>query len=244
LLFSFQCRDKYSVFAAIQIIILRVKKKKRAFIKAMVYSQIRFMLVLRRILRQFFAKFGFEDMKTTWVVLWSLLVVLLASCAHLVPPVSATFTPDENTAVLYARLNLEDRISMGNRIALWLENVDLKKPVYIYFDKNRPVYAITIEPGHYRLIGFAGIDMTHRILGRRVFHEKNSKKTFVVPFEARTNSAVYIGDFIGYAKVNLVEEEWALKTVTNNFAGTSIEFHKEYPNLTNLPVFSIFEPQP
>lgn len=142
------------------------------------------------------------------------------------------------------RLNLEDRISMGNRIALWLENVDLNKPVYIYFDKNRPVYAITVEPGHYRLIGFAGIDMTHRILGRRAFHGKNSKETFVVPFEARTNSAVYIGDFIGYAKVNLVAEEWALKTGTNNFAGTTIEFHKEYPNLANLPVFSVFESQP
>jgi len=133
---------------------------------------------------------------------------------------------------------------MGNRIALWLENEDLKKPIYIYFDKNRPVYAITVDPGHYRLIGFAGIDMTHRILGQRVFHGKDPKEPITVSFEARTNSAVYIGDFTGYAKVNLVEEEWALRAGTNNFAGTTVEFHKEYPNLANLPVFSIFELSP
>ena len=66
-------------------------------------------------------------------------------------------------------------------------------------------------------MGLAGIDMTHRILDRSLFQEKGSKEKYYFPFEARTNSAVYLGDFVGYAKVNLVAEEWAIKSVTNNF---------------------------
>jgi hypothetical protein len=173
----------------------------------------------------------------------SLLLLLLVSCADLVPPVASTFKPDNNTTILYARLNLEDRVSIGNRLAIWLENLDLKKPVYIYFDKNKPVYAISASPGHYRLMGFAAIDMTHRILGKDVFQEKDSKQKIVFSFEAQTNSAVYIGDFTGYAKINLVAEEWAIRSVTNNFAQTTAGFRQQYPNLSNLPVVSIFEPK-
>ena len=93
-------------------------------------------------------------------------------------------------------------------------------------------------------MGAAGIDMTHRILDRSLFQEKGSKEKYYFPFEAPTNSAVYLGDFVGYAKVNLVAEEWAIKSVTNNFVQTTTDFRKEYPNLAGLPVSSIFEAQP
>lgn len=172
------------------------------------------------------------------------IALLAVSCAHLIPPVSTTFIPDGKTTVLYARMNLEDRISMGNRVALWLENTDLKEPVYIYFDKSQPLYAITAAPGHYRLMGLAGIDMTHRILDRSLFREKDSKERYFIPFEARTNTAVYIGDFTGCAKVNLVAEEWKIKSATNNFAHTTADFRQAYPNLASLETVSIFGVRP
>ena len=183
-------------------------------------------------------------MKTLRIIFLGLVAILLVSCAELVPPVSSTFKPDNNTTVLFARLNLEKRVSLGNRIALWLQNLDSKKSVYIYFDQNQPVYAITAEPGRYRLMGAAGIDMTHRVLDRDLFREKGSKGKYYLPFEVRTNSAIYLGDFVGYAKVNLVAEEWAIKSVTNNFDQTTEDFRKTYPNLASLQVFSIFETQP
>lgn len=183
-------------------------------------------------------------MKAFRIIFWSLLVVLLASCAHLVPPVTSTFKPDNNTTVVYARLDLEKNISLGNRLALLLRNTDLNKSVYMYFDRQKPVYAISVEPGHYFLLGFAGVDMTHRVLGQTAFYNKDLKKDFALSFEARTNSAVYIGDFVGCAKVNLLAEEWAIKSFTNNFVGTTVAFHKDYSNLTNIPVISIFDPVP
>ena len=183
-------------------------------------------------------------MKAFRIIFLSSLVILLVSCAHLIPPVPSTFKPDNNTAVVYARLDLEKHAAFGTRLALWLQNMNSNKFVYMYFDHQQPVYAITVDPGRYRLIGLAGIDMTHRVLDQTPFYDKDLKEQFILPFEARTNSAVYLGDFVGYAKVNLVAEEWAIKSFTNNFAETTIAFHQDYPNLTNLPVVSIFDPRP
>ncbi len=170
--------------------------------------------------------------------------MLLASCAHVIPPVTSTFKPDDNTTIIYARLDLEKHVSFGNRLVLWLQNMDSNTPVYMYFDQQQPIYAIPVELGHYRLIGLAGVDMTHRILDKSPFYEKDLKEEFTLPFEARTNSAVYIGDFVGYAKVNPIAEEWAIKSFTNNFVETTMVFHKDYPNLTNLSVISIFDSRP
>lgn len=171
-------------------------------------------------------------------------MILLASCAHVIPPVTSTFEPDNNTTVVYARLDLEKNISLGNRLALSLVNTDLNKPVYMYFDQQKPVYAITVDPGHYRILGLVGVDMTHRVLGQAAFYNKDLKEDFTMSFEAQKNSAVYIGDFVGYAKVNLFAEEWAIKSFTNNFVGTTVAFHKDYSNLSKIPVISIFDPMP
>jgi hypothetical protein len=184
-------------------------------------------------------------MKIIRATLWGLPAVFLStSCAPLIPPVSSAFTPNEKTSVLYARLNLEHHTSLGNHLALWLRNLDSTNSFYIYFDQNQPVYAITVNPGHYRIMGCAGIDVTHRVLTREVFHMENPGKGFVIPFQVPAHTAVYIGDFTGYAKVNLVAEEWSLKFATNDFAQTTINFRQEYPNLASLPTASIFESQP
>ena len=168
-------------------------------------------------------------------------MMLLASCAHLIPPVAVSFKPDTNTVVFFARLSLENKISMGNRVALWLKNTDTENYFYIYFDRDQPLYAITASPGHYRLMGLAGIDMTHRVLGRSLFQTVDTKEKCFLSINAQTNSAIYLGDFVGYAKVNLVAEEWAIKSITNNFTQTAADFRKQYPNLANLATFSIYD---
>jgi hypothetical protein len=164
---------------------------------------------------------------------------LLTSCADLTPPVPLTFTPDGNTVVLYGRFTIGPDFVLGNRLVLWLKNVSSKKSVCLYFDKQRPVNAILVDAGQYRMVGFAGTDVTHRVLGRLAFRGKSPMNLVTMPFEVRTNSAVYIGDFTGRARMVGLDQVWEIDSFTNNFAATTRDFREQYPNLVSVPAFSM-----
>jgi hypothetical protein len=89
------------------------------------------------------------------------------------------------------------------------------------------------------LAGFAGVNRMHEIRGRSEFPASR----FTVPFTAPAGSQIYLGDFSGAATFDGMLSEWSVKSITNNFANTTVEFREKYRNLMNIPAVSIFELQ-
>ncbi len=164
-------------------------------------------------------------------------MLMTVSCAHLEPALSATAKPDSRSAMLYGRFSIGHNFAFKNKLALWLENADTKHAIYIYFDKNEPIYGLQVKPGRYRIVGFAGLNRMHEIKGRRT--EPMAQITFLAP----AGSKIYIGDFAGEVTWDGMVSTWRLKSCTNNFAVTTAEFREKYPNALALPPVSIFEAQ-
>ncbi len=164
-------------------------------------------------------------------------VALLTGCAHQTPAISPTAQPDRNAAVVFGRFSIGREYNFGNRLALWLQNLDAKKSVYIYFDLNRPVYGVEIKPGRYQLAGFVGVNNTREIKGRVTFPASR----FTAPFTASAGEQIYLGDFSGVASYDGMMSQWRVNSVTNNFANTAVEFREQYRNLMVVPAVSVFE---
>ncbi|HZF00752.1 MAG TPA: hypothetical protein VE344_02550 [Methylomirabilota bacterium] len=185
-------------------------------------------------------------MKTLRIFFICSIAMLLVSCtsvlppliswAHFSPPVAQSFKIDTNTAVVYGRFVTGPNFAFGNELALRLRNDNSKQEYLIQFKDKDSVYGISVEPGQYRVAGFVATFVDRRTVGRRTFLN-------TVPFEVRSNSATYFGDFIGYVKINGLNQEWSVTKVTNNFSGTTDEFRHKYPNLASTSVVSVFGQQ-
>ena len=130
-----------------------------------------------------------------------------------------------------------------NKLALWMRNTDTRQNIYAFFDPDRPVYAMQVKTGHYKILGYVALNRTHQIEGRISFSSNGKPVSISRSFEAVAKSQIYIGDFRGHATYDGMMMEWNIDSVTNNFAGTTLEFRQEYPNLGSLPVTSIHELQ-
>jgi len=159
------------------------------------------------------------------------------SVAHFSSPVKQSFKVDTNSAVVYGRFATGPDFAFGNELALRLCQ-DSSKRVYLIrcVDKDS-VSAIAIEPGRYRIAGFVATFLDHRPVGRRHFPATRL-------FQVRSNSATYLGDFTGYAKIGPMTQEWGVRGIRNNFTATTDEFRRKYPNLASVPRFSAFDQQP
>ena len=160
----------------------------------------------------------------------------LISVARFSPPVKESFNVDTNSAIVYGRFATGSDFAFGNELALRLCN-DSSKRVYLIRCRDKdPVYAIAVAPGHYRVAGFLATFMDHRPVGRRSFPNTGS-------FQVRSNSATYLGDFTGYAKIRPMTQEWGVQEMTNNFTVTTKAYQLKYPNLSSVRVFSAFDEQ-
>ena len=158
----------------------------------------------------------------------------LISVARFSPPVKETFNVNTNSAVVYGRFATGPDFGFGNELALRLCSETSKRVYLIRCRDKDSVYAIAVEPGQYRVAGFLATFMDHRPVGRRNFPDTGS-------FQVRSNSATYLGDFTGYAKIGPMTQEWGVREMTNNFVATTDEYRLKYPNLSPVPVFSAFE---
>ena len=163
-------------------------------------------------------------------------ILMTVSYAHLEPALPSSAKSDGQSAVLYGRFSIRHNFAFKNKLALWLENADTQHAIYIYFDEDEPLYGIQVKPGRYRVVGFAGLNRTHKIEGRRT--GSSAQKAFLAP----AGSEIYIGDFAGEITWDGLLSTWRLKSCTNNFAVTTAEFREKYPLLGMRPVQSIFNP--
>jgi hypothetical protein len=163
--------------------------------------------------------------------------LLLAGCAHRAPTFSPTAVPDAKSTIFYGRFTMGHDWALHNELALWLQNVESRKNLYVYFDPDQPVYAVPAAAGRYRIAGFVGVNRVHEI---EVRHEFRSSQTAMVvaPFTAPARTPVYLGDFMGQATFDGAVMEWRVNSGTNNFTATTAEFRKEYPNLGSAPATS------
>ncbi len=158
----------------------------------------------------------------------------LISVAHFSPPVKESFNVNTNSAVAYGRFATGPDFAFGNEIALRVCNESSKRVYLIRCRDKDSVYAIAMEPGRYRVAGFLATFIDHRPVGRRNFPYTGS-------FLVRSNSATYLGDFTGYAKLGPMTQERGIREMTNNYTSTTAEYRLSYPNLLSVPVFSAFD---
>jgi hypothetical protein len=173
----------------------------------------------------------------------SLACLFLTSCTGFLPPliswarfsspVKESFTVDMNGAVVYGRFTKGSDFAFGNELALRLRNEDSKREHLIRLQGTNSVYGVAVEPGRYRVTGFVATFIDRRTAGGRSFGATPI-------FQVQPNSATYIGDFTGYAKIVALAQEWGVRGLTNNFAVTTREFRQRYPNLATAPVRSAF----
>jgi len=168
-------------------------------------------------------------------ILLSTGALLLASCAHLAPPLRPDSQPDGKTAILYGRFDLTRKCAFDNKLALWLQNEDNHKSVYIGFDEVNPVFGVQVKPGRYRLMGFIGLNRAHKVEVRKTLSKAGGA------FFASPGAEVYIGDFTGQAVWDGdMVFTWRLAGGTNNFAATTTGFRRKYAALGLRPVQSAF----
>jgi hypothetical protein len=158
----------------------------------------------------------------------------LISVARFSPPIRQSLNVSSNSAVVYGRFTTGPDFAFGNELALRLCDETSKRVYLIRCRDKDSVYAVAVEPGRYRVAGFLATFMDHRPVGRR-----NLPITGF--FQVPANSAVYLGDFTGYAKITPMMQKWGITGMTNNFAATKEEYRLKYPNLSSVPVFSAFE---
>ena len=158
----------------------------------------------------------------------------LISFAHFSPPVKQSFTPTTNTSIVYGRFATGPDFAFGNELALRVRNDETKREYLIHCRDKDSVSAIMVEPGQYRVVGFVATFVDRRTAGRRTFTNTPS-------FQVPSNSATYLGDFSGYAKVGGLTQTWGIAGLTNNSVATTREFRQKYPNLAPLSTVSVFE---
>jgi hypothetical protein len=181
-------------------------------------------------------------MKSFHALWFGLAFLLCAGCAHFASSVSPRAKADPETAILYGRFTLRHTFSAGLKIALWLQNADTQKSVYICFDETQPFRAIEVKPGSYRILGFLDTNRGHQIRGHHVFPATGLGGRVSLAFNAAPGSQTYLGDFTGHATLNDIIENWGVDSITNNFTDTTAEFHEKYPNQATVPAASIFAP--
>jgi hypothetical protein len=177
-----------------------------------------------------------------------LVLFLTVSCANFAPRGGQAFRPRHNTAVVYGRFKFMDNIVAheslfkGYRMALQLSNDESKQPLYVRFSKSQPISWASIPAGHYTLTAFVATDTADRVLTGKQFGPEDK---IDVHFAAEPDTAIYLGDYSGFVKFyvfgDLTTFETGLTEATNNFSGTTTDFHQEYPNLVPLPVRSGME---
>lgn len=172
------------------------------------------------------------------------LALLLLSCAHRTPAFSPRAKPNSKSVVLYGRFSVNhDKNMFENELALWLQNTDTRRNLYLYFDPAQPVYAVQVKAGHYRIAGFAAATRLHKMEARLPFQTHGEPAAITRTFEAAAGSQIYLGDYTGHATFDGVVFHWKLDSVTNNFVATSLEFREKYPNLLMLPVTAVMDLQ-
>ena len=173
-------------------------------------------------------------MKIVPVIILAAGILLTAACAHLEPALPPQAKADPKSAVIYGRFSLADDFAFKNKMALWLENMDTRHPLYLYFDHGEPLYSVRVKPGAYRIMGFVGLNRTHEIKTRSPI------RLLQTVFYATAGSETYLGDFTGMVKWDSVFFIWGIKSCTNNFAATTAEFRAKYPLLTPTSTQSVF----
>jgi hypothetical protein len=181
-------------------------------------------------------------MKSFHTFCFALAFLLCAACAHFESSVSPRAKADPETAILYGRFTLRHTFSAGLKIALWLQNADTQKSVYICFDEAQPFRAIEVKPGRYRILGFLDTNRGHQIRGHHAFPATGLGGRIALAFTAAPGSQTYLGDFTGHATLNDIIENWGVDAITNNFTDTTLEFREKYPNLLKVSAASIFAP--
>lgn len=174
----------------------------------------------------------FANLKHFQVMLIGGVIALLAGCAYQTPAISTSARPDEKSAILFGRFDIKCSFAYESYLFLWVQNLDTHKPVYIYFDQDQPVYGVKVAPGHYQVIGFAGVFRGGHIKGRRTFP---SSSRFTLPFQASAGSEIYLGDYSAKLTYDSVIFEWRINSASNNIVGTTEEFDRKFPNLTAPP---------
>ena len=167
-------------------------------------------------------------------------LLFCAACVHVASPLPPAAKADHETAILYGRFDISHQYAFGFRLGLWLQNLDTEKPVYLYFDPDRSVYAVQVKPGHYRVAGFVGLTHEDQIRARKPYPPDGFMGRMFTSFYVAPEAQIYLGDYKGHVTYDGVMVKWGLDSSANRFTETTLEYRRKYPNLVTAPAVSVF----
>ncbi|HTQ49632.1 MAG TPA: hypothetical protein VMJ12_02900 [Candidatus Acidoferrales bacterium] len=177
------------------------------------------------------------------VVLVLAISALTTSCIHYAPRVKPSYVPQQRAVIFYGRFFIVDidpkhHSLLRYNVGLRLYNEDTQKSLFVPFSETDPVLCVTATSGHYALVGWAA---TSRLDGIGLPYRFKS----ITEFDARPGTAIYLGDYCGYAEARWFLNTSTFKTgiseITNNYVNTTKEYHEKYPYLAAMPDQSLFE---
>ena len=185
-------------------------------------------------------------MKISHILALGLLLLAGTSCVFYTDPVERAGEVGKNSALLYGNFYYGQHFSEEPdpkwfTTGLWIKNADTGRKLYVEFKDTNSVYAVEVKPGWYCIMGFVRSDNEHGVKDRSAFHQTNTPAALTEPFEVQSGDQIYIGDYIWETKLDYPILHWNLKSITNNFAATTVEFRQRYPERLIAPTKSIFE---
>ena len=185
-------------------------------------------------------------MKIIHVLGLGLLMWCGTSCVFYTAPVKSTGQVNKNNALFYGHFyygqHFAEELNPNWRTTgLWIKNVDAGRTLYLEFKPTNSVYAVQIQPGHYQIMGWVRSDNEHGVKNRMAFSATNTPGAVTTPFAARAGDQIYLGDYTCETKLDYPILHWRLKSIGNNFAITTAELRRSYPELPRTPEKSIFD---
>ena len=182
-------------------------------------------------------------MRLHWVVMVLAISALTTSCIHYAPRVKPSYVPQQSAVIFYGRFLIAEIDSKHHsllkyNVGLRLYNEDTQKSLFVPFSETDSVLCVTASSGRYALVGWAA---TSRLDGIGLPYRFKS----ITEFDAHPNTAIYLGDYSGYAEarwfLNTTTFKTGINEITNNYVNTTKEFHEKYPYLAAMPDYSLFE---
>ena len=169
------------------------------------------------------------------------------SCVFYAPPVKRADQINKDDAILYGRFTYGEHFTEELNPAwytagVWLRNETSDRTHYLELKVTNTVYGVQVEPGSYRITGLVRSENEHRVKARVAFPWTNAPAWLAASFEVRKGEQIYIGDYQCETKLDYPILHTRIKSITNNFAATTVEFRKTCPELMTTPAVSIFDP--
>jgi hypothetical protein len=188
------------------------------------------------------------ERKSIRIYVFFLVLFVLSGCqgfAKYVSQVDPLADTDLSMAYIFGKFCLTENSSDKLDIALNVSDENGENPHHIRFikDSRQFIYAVSIEPGTYRIKEVLFTDFLKEIMGKKDFAANDMR--LMESFELKAGDLFYIGDYTGVTQVmqalnNTVSQTFLITSIEDNYDDAYTALMASNPKLEVLTPRSIF----